>query len=577
LVFLDFDTMSFQPPTILDIDRSLRDDFRRRVKDFGISVDATDPVLAVLFRTFAQQIEGVYADTGRMRQSMLDELMAGLQLPQRLAHPAQSVVRFSSRSQRAKVLRAGTELNARASSGERLTFGLDATIHVSSAQIALAMAYQDQQLQLLPGVEMTESLAAYRPSIDPVKVNLGAQPALLLAIENLPPTLLRKHAIFFELGPGSFVLQESLRREPWWIFGEDGTLNGDGLMRPRRVNSGVYQLEWQLEAKQAAKAESELPAIPDGFYSGRQFVFPEMEESRRLLCTAPRYLEGALSRLCGRNMASFLSTPRVWIKIPLPPGVPSLRNAINGILLHAMTASNVFCRNQTIQLARDGASVPVGRSSDGVHEMLVAPLSVSSMSNEPYEAGVRPRRNASVGWYELHNDRLTVHPGSDADGQPQRAVNVRLWLTNGELGNRVGPGDITGFANSATFDDISVNHVTAAAGGTNGEDHPSTQRRFAEALLNRGRIVTRADLEASTLAFDRRILAVEVRSQIERQPEGLRRMERLWVTLDEAGFTQAELELPVLQQGLEAYLRERLVQGILLDVRFEWNGGRRSS
>jgi hypothetical protein len=154
---------------------------------------------------------------------------------------------------------------------------------------------------------------------------------------------------------------------------------------------------------------------------------------------------------------------------------------------------------------------------------------------------------------------------------------VRLWLTNGELGNRVGPGDITGFANSATFDDISVNHVTAAAGGTNGEDHPSTQRRFAEALLSRGRIVTRADLEASTLAFDRRILAVEVRSQIERQPEGLRRMERLWVTLDEAGFTQAELELPVLQQGLEAYLRERLVQGILLDVRFEWNGGRRSS
>ena len=54
-------------------------------------------------------------------------------------------------------------------------------------------------------------------------------------------------------------------------------------------------------------------------------------------------------------------------------------------------------------------------------------------------------------------------------------MNVRLWLTNGELGNRVGPEDITGFANSATFDDISVNHVTAAAGGTNGEDHPSTQ------------------------------------------------------------------------------------------------------
>jgi hypothetical protein len=565
--------MSFQPPTILDIDRSLRDDFRRRVKDFGISVDATDPVLAVLFRTFAQQIEGVYADTGRMRQSLVDELMAGLQLPQRLARPAQAVVRFTSRAQHAKNLRGGTELNARASTGERLTFGLDATIQVSSARIALALAYQDQQLQILPGVEITESLAAYRPSIDPVKVNLGVQPALLLAIENLPPTLLRRHAIFFELGPGSFLLQDALRKEPWWTFSEDGTLNGEGLMRPRRVNSGVYQLDWQLEGGHAVKAESELPAIPDGFYSGRQFVFPDMEESRGLLCSVPRFLEGALVRLCGRDMTNFLSTPRVWIKISLPPGGPSLRNTINGILLHAMTASNVFCRNQTVQVERDGTSVPVGRSRDGVQEMLVAPLSVSSLANEPYEAGVRPRRNAAVGWYELHNDRLTLHPGSDADGQKQRAVNVRLWMTNGELGNRVGPGDITGFANSATFDDISLNHVTAAAGGTNGEDYSSTQRRFAEALLSRGRIVTRADLDASTLAFDRRIVAVQVRSQIERQPEGLRRMERLWVTLDEAGFTRPELELPVLQQGLEAYLRERLVQGILLDVRFEWNGG----
>jgi hypothetical protein len=572
-----FSIMSFQPPTILDIDRSLRDDFRRRVKDFGISVEATDPVLAVLFRTFAHQIERVYADTGRMRQSLLDELMAGLQLPQRLAHPAQAVVRFSSHGQRAKTLRCGTELNARASTGERLTFGLDATVQVSSARIALALGYQDQQLQLLPSVGTAETLQAYRPSIDPVKVNLGAQPALLLAIEDLPPTLLRRHGIFFELGPGSFSLQEALRKEPWWTFGEDGTLSGAGLMRPRRVNGGVYQLEWQVETDQATKAESELPEIPDGFYSGRQFVFPEMDESRRLLCRVPRFLDGALARICGRDISSFLSTPRVWIKIPLPPGAPSLRNAVNGILLHAMTASNVFCRNQTIQLERDGTSVPVGRSSDGIQEMLVAPLSVSSLGNEPYQAGLRPRRNAAVGWYELHNERLTLHPGIEPDGQPQTAVNVRLWLTNGELGNRVGPGDITGFANNATFDDISLNHVTAAAGGTNGEDYSSTQRRFAEALLSRGRIVTRADLETSTLGFDRRILAVEVRSQIERQPEGLRRMERLWVTLDEAGFASPELELPVLQQGLESYLRQRLVQGILLDVRFEWNGGRTTS
>jgi len=564
--------MSFQPPTILEIDRNLRDDFRRRVKDFGISIDAIDPVLAVLFRTFAQQIEGVYADTGRMRQSLLDELMAGLQLSQRLAHPAQTVVRFLSRSNRAKVLRAGTELNAKASSGERLTFGLDATIQVSSARIALALGYQDQQLQLLPSVEITEALQSYRPSIDPVKINLGMQPALFLAIENLPPSLLQRHAIFFELGPGSFSLQEALRKEPWWIFSKDGTLDSESLLRPCRANSGVYELEWQLGINRESKNETELPPIPDGFYSGRQFVFPHMDESRKLLCKVPKFLDAALAKICGRDVSTFLETPRVWIKIPMPPRIPQLRNAINGVLLHAMTASNVFCQNQTIVFERDGTSIPVGRNSAGVRELLVAPFSVSSLTNEPYEAGLRPRTNSSVGWYELHNERLTLHPGVDHDGAKQKAANVRLWLTNGELGNRVGPGDITGFANSATLDDISVNHITAAAGGTNGDDYPSTQRRFAEALLSRGRIVTKADLEASTLSFDRRILAVEVQSQIERTSEGLRRTERLWVTLDEGGFTEPEIELPPLQQELENYLKRRLIQGILLDVRFEWSG-----
>jgi hypothetical protein len=301
-----------------------------------------------------------------------------------------------------------------------------------------------------------------------------------------------------------------------------------------------------------------------------------MDESHKLLCRVPRFLDSALARICGRDVSEFLDVPRIWIKIPLPTNVPSLRNAVNGILLHAMTASNVFCRNQTVQVERDGTSIPVGRKSNGIPEMLVAPLSVSSLANEAYEAGLRPRRNPAVGWYELHDDRLTLHPGTDPDGQTQSSVNVRLWLTNGELGNRVGPGDITGFANSATFDDIRVSHVTAAAGGTDAEDYPNMQKRFAAALLSRGRIVTRADLETSTLGFDRRILAVQVRSQVERQPEGLRRVERLWVTLDQDGFTLPDQELPALQHDLEDYLRKRLVQGIALDVRFEWNGGRKS-
>lgn len=563
--------MSFVPPSISDIDRKLRDDFRRRVKDFGISSDTIDPVLAVIFRTLAQQIEAVYADTGRMRQALLDELMDGLHVPHRLAWPAQSVVRFLSSAGRAKTLRAGTELNGRASTGERLTFSTDATLEVSSARVALALAYQGQSLQLLPGIDLSESVQDSRPSLDPVRVYLGPQPALFLAIEDLPPSHLSRHGLFFELGPGSWAIQDALRSEPWWIFGAGGDLTSEGLLRPKRVNRGVYQLEWQTGAQNAMRTDEGLPALPDGFYSGRQYIFPVVSPERQFTCRVPRLLESALTRICGRDIRSLLDTPRAWIKIPLPPDLPALHTAINNILLHAVTVSNVFCRNQTIHFDRDGYSVPVGRDSHGGRELLVAPLSITSTSNIPWQAGLHPHSDSSVGWYELRRSRITLHPGLDTDGQPQSAVNLRLWMTNGEMGNLVGPGDITGFASSATFDQIRVAHLAAAAGGTNDEDYPSAQRRFAEALLTRGRIVTRADLIAAALSFDRRIVSVDVQSRVERRVGGLRRVEKLWVRLDRNGFTHVEFELPALQQGLERYLASRALQAIELDVRFEWN------
>lgn len=563
--------MSFPAPTTPEIDRKLRSDFYRRVKDFGISADAIDPVLAVLFRTLAQQIEAVYADTGRMRQALLDELMDGIRLTPRLACPAQSVVRFLSTAGRAKVLRAGTELNGTAASGQRLTFATDATVEVSAANIALALAYQEQSLQLLPAVETSETIQACRPSLDPVHINLGPQPAVFLAIENLPASHLSRHGIFFELSPGSWAIQNALRGEPWWIYGPDGDLSSEGLLRPQRVSRGVYQLEWQSSPAGPAQTAEGLPELIDGFYAGRQYVFPVIPTERQLSCAAPRLLESPLAKICGRDLKRFFETPRTWIRIPMGPDVPSLRSAINGILLHAVTVSNVFCRNQTVHFDRDGSSIPVGRELNGMRELLVAPLSVTSSSNIPYTGGLRTGADASVGWYELRNNRITLHPGLDLDGAAQRSANVRLWMTNGELGNRVGPGDITGFANSAVFDQIRIAHVAAAAGGTDGEDYPASERRFAESLLTRGRIVTRADLVASVLGFDRRILDVDVQSRMERCNGGLRRIERLWVKLDRNGFTMADVELPVLQQDLRRYLTARSIQGVEMDVRFEWD------
>ena len=564
--------MGTHTPNVLEIDRKLRDDFRRRVKDFGVTSETTDPLLSVLFRTVAQQIDQVYSDTAQLRQSLLHELMRGLDVQQYLATPAQAAVRLINDLTEPRVLRAGTELNATAATGERLLFSLDATCEISQARLAFAMSYQDQTVRMLTGVEMSDAVQALRPSLEAVPIGLGPQPALFLAIENLSPQLLNRHGIFFELGPGTYPVQHALCHEPWWIFSEDGDLSGSGLLRPKRSNSGVYQLEFQVGGNDtAAMLDTPLPSIPDGFYAGRQFVFPPMHGDDPFRCRVPRLLEPALSRLLSRDSAGVLSEPRLWIKIPMPPGVPALHHAISGIVLHAMTASNVFARNQTVQFARDGTSIPVTRSG-GTQEYLVAPLTVMSTDNDLYDSANRPGANASTGRFELHNNRLTMTPGRHPDGSEHTAANVRLWLTNGELGNRVGPGDLSGFANAAALNGVRVAPLTAASGGSNGEQVASEERRFADALLSRGRIVTKQDLETAALAVDRRILQAQSTSGTERRPEGLRRVERLLLTLDSGGFTRPEIELPALKSQAEIALSSRLVQGLELTVEFAWQG-----
>src|SRR5215467_4487963 len=143
--------MSYGSNSAIEIDRKLREDFRRRLKDFGILAESTDPVLAVLFRSFAQEIEKLYSETDRIRLALLDEFLANLRMEPRTAHPAQSVIRFFPGAASPVVtVPGGTELNGLASSGERLNFTTDTSVQVSSARIALAATYQDQAMQLLP-------------------------------------------------------------------------------------------------------------------------------------------------------------------------------------------------------------------------------------------------------------------------------------------------------------------------------------------------------------------------------------------------------------------------------------------
>src|SRR5688572_13738105 len=175
---------TWRQPRTVEIDRKMREDFARRLKEgYGINSETTDPVLAVLFRTFAVQIEDIYKEAGEtIPAAVLDELIASLGMPERRSRPAQLVVKFSSPIGE-ESFEAGTELIGETNSGERLVFALDSDIQISSARLVFAASYQNGQLRPLSGVELPEEFEKSKPSLEPVPASLGPMPAVFLAID----------------------------------------------------------------------------------------------------------------------------------------------------------------------------------------------------------------------------------------------------------------------------------------------------------------------------------------------------------------------------------------------------------
>ena len=567
--------MPYSSASAIEIDKKLRDDFRRRLRDYGVSAETTDPILAVLFRTLAQQIESLYSETGRIRLALLDELISGLGVEQRMARPAQSVVRFLDASG-PQTVEAGTELIGEAQSGERLTFTTDATISVSPARIAMAFTYQDGALQLMPGIEYPERVQNARPALDPVKVNLGPHPAVILAIDNLPQTHLSLHSFFFELGPDAARIQEALESETWCLYGASGELHSRGILRPKTLNAGVAGLQWLVKSESAepaagggrAMAAADVPVLPAGFYGPRVFVMPPVPAERRTTCTAPRGLEGALGRVFGREYATLAAEQRAWLRISFPREVPSLHTGIGSIAMHAITASNVECYNQTVYFNEKGTSIPLSVEA-GTERYLVAPLSVFGEGGSTYVPGMQASAEPGVGRYTIRSGRIELQPAKRVDMTREDYANVRVWVTAGALGNNVGPGRVETFLKKGMLPGVRLTNPTSAAGGTNGEDFEQAQARFASALLARDRIVTQEDLTAITRAFDKRIVGAYARTSVERTGTGMRRLLKVTVQLLRDSLADPEAEAPILAGDLMRHLKERMMMDTELSVSLE--------
>lgn len=560
--------MPYPSASAVEIDRKLREDFRRRLKEFGVDAEVTDPVLAVLFRTFAQQLEQLYNDTGRIRLALLDELITGLGLEKRMSRPAQTVVRFhGARAQ--TLIDAGTPLTGESQSGSKFSFQTDASFCVSSAQVSFALTYEEGQLRFLGGVEVPEAVANARPALEPVRINLGKHPAIYLAVEGYAQDHLSQHAFYFDLTPDALPIQRALQSETWALADQNGRFSAKGILRPRQVNAGVAHLQWLLGVEQqVADRDTEIPVLPPGFYAGRVFLMPVVPASRRSACRVPVGLEAALQRIFGREGAGMLSAERVWIKISLPSGLPALHTAISNVSMHAMTASNVECFNQTIYFERHGTSVPVSKEG-GTSWHLVRPLSVAGEDDTPYLTDIEPSTNPNVGRFSIRNGRIELTPARWPNDKPHAYANVRVWTSAGSAANDVGPGRVTSVDQSHA-PGLRITNPTGAAGGTDGESWSEARDRFTAALLSRDRVVTRADLYAVVKSFDRRIQNAAIRSGVERFEGALRRVEHVTLTLDEADFTDPGTESQLMCEDLQRLLPQRFLHDITVRLHVEW-------
>ena len=563
--------MAYGKTTSAEIDKKLRDDFRRRLQDYGVSAEAADPILAVLFRTFATQIEGLYSETERIRLALLDELVAGLGIEGRAARAAQTVVRFHSASG-TQFVDAGTDLIGEAQSGERLAFATDAAIAVSPASIALAAVYQDGALQLLSAVEMSEDVQNARPSLDPVRVNLGTNPAIFFAIDGIPANHLSQHGFFIQVSPYARGVQQALRRETWCLAGFEGEFGATGILRPQRASAGVQMLRWLLadsDREETEGTDAGVPKLPDGFYAGRLFVLPVVPPGRRFLCRAPRGMEPAIGTIFGRNAPAVLDRKRAWLRVSMPRDVLDLATAITGISLHAVSASNIECLNQTITFEKQGTNIPVSHEA-GTAKYLVAPLSILGEAGTNYLPELEPSFDPGAGRYSIRNGRIHLQAALHADGRVDAYANLRLWVTNGPVGNGVGPGKVQSFLRSGSSPALRVSNPTSAAGGTDAETFAQAQSRFASVLLSRERVVTRADVMAAVRAFDRRVQRADVSSGLKRTERGLARLQRVKILLAQSDFTDPDAESRILCEELEAHLQQRFFYDMAIEIEMEW-------
>ena len=333
-------------------------------------------------------------------------------------------------------------------------------------------------------------------------------------------------------------------------------------MRARTSRGGVQRLLWfnETAVKERPDPVSEKVRIGEGPFGSRVWIFPRVPEGRRHRTAPPPAISGVASRLYPPEHQSALSKPFVWIQIPLPAGTSGVANAIQRISVNCSTASNVEIWNEQLPFDRVGSVVTINpEGSTSRHLMGV--ISVTGESGTPYLEEGDLTSPVGNGRFRVRAGELSCRPGRTAAGRFDAYAMIRLLFCDGERANQLDIDSVRRIVSKWTNVTAQVSNLTVTRGGSSPLAYADARLRFAELLRSRERVVTAADMEIASQAYEPRIREVQVRSSTEIRDGGLELVNTVTVRTPRGDYADPDAELVRLRDSLERHLQERCVIG----------------
>jgi hypothetical protein len=562
--------------TETDIGTKLAEDYRRRIKESGISADGgSDPAIEILMQTVAHRINSVEEYVhDHLPTEILDQLIANLGIPVLRSRPAQTVVRFHVPKD-TEYFDRFTKLIAYTATRDRLIFHTDSALRVSEAKLAFAAGYEDGRLLPLACDPYPAEIEG-QYSRDPVSVDLGPAPFLLFAFDLHPDVHLDRHGIFLDLTLEGKRLLRPAQREIWCLLDEQGTAQRQWMMTPEISSGGLQRLRWihpsESSLPPSLDSKGEVHELAEGFFGSLAYQFPALPQDRRPLSLMPVRLAEPMRRMFRSGLDSAFRKPRGWIKVLLPPDLRNFTQHVRHVWVNTVTASNVEVFEETIRFESGGTSIPVSNEA-GMGKHLVRPISIQGNRGRLYVPAEAPIDDSTAGRYALVHGRLKLTPGRSPDGQTDEYVNVRLLVSDGMQGNNVIPGGLQSFATHSARPGIRIENPVQSAGGTDSVPYAEKYDYFADMIRSRERLVTRADIDHFIRSMDRRINdEVQVQPALERQRGGgLKRIYRMTIRLRRKDFAEPDVEEDLLIRKIENELERRAPLDLQFKVEVLWN------